>query len=81
MPAAAADVDECATNKGGCDPGPAGLCINNIGGPPTCNCTSGYQVDPQDNKKCVTQVAQKQGKGNGMNLGHYETCITNATVA
>jgi hypothetical protein len=36
------DLDECATNNGGCDTEPTAGCMNRVGMPNTCDCPDGY---------------------------------------
>ena len=41
------DIDECATNNGGC----AQVCTNTDGGF-TCSCNPGYAINNDDNSMC-----------------------------
>ncbi|XP_068712588.1 uncharacterized protein [Montipora foliosa] len=71
------DIDECATNNGGCGQN----CLNNHGSF-ECDCDAGYVVNPLDKKSCADVDECGSGRGGCMQicentLGSY-TCKCDA---
>jgi len=47
------DIDECATNKGGCQKD-----CKNLNGTYECSCLDGYVLDTDDKRTCSTQTIE-----------------------
>jgi hypothetical protein len=47
------DLDECASNNGGCDTTPIADCLNQVGAPNTCKCPTGYAGNGVGSGGCV----------------------------
>ncbi|MFL5307846.1 MAG: EGF domain-containing protein [Polyangia bacterium] len=48
------DANECLTNNGGCGDPAYATCINNVGGPPTCQVITACPASPPGNQLCAT---------------------------
>ena len=51
------DANECLTNNGGCGDAAYATCINNVGGPPTCQVITACPASPPGNQLCATRAS------------------------
>ena len=74
-----ADIDECATDNGGCDQNAS--CENQIGAAPLCTCNNGYDGDGQncaDVDECLTDNGGCDLNASCTNnIGEIPTCVCN----